>query len=352
MEMVILGTEYAGEMKKGVLTLMMYILPQRGLLPLHSSCNIGYDGTVTLFFGLSGTGKTTLSAEPTRKLIGDDEHVWTDDGVFNIEGGCYAKCKDLSKDHEPEIFDAIKFGAVLENVVYNLKTHKVDYSDVTITENTRCAYPLEFIANSLIPATVNKHPNNIIFLTCDAFGALPPVSRLTVAQAMYHFVSGYTTKMAGTEIGITKPTATFSACYAGPFLAMHPMVYAKLLEKKLEQHGSNVWLVNTGWIKGPCDSPTGQRIPLKYTRKIIDAIHDGSLEKASYTQVPVFNLEVPVEIPGIPEDVLHQELGWGNREAYHAQIVDVAKKFIQNFDSFRGKADSRVLSGEPVLSTQ
>ncbi|KAK2197439.1 bifunctional Phosphoenolpyruvate carboxykinase [Babesia duncani] len=296
MEMVILGSEYAGEMKKGVLTLMMYMLPLKGLLPLHSSCNVGPDGSVSLFFGLSGTGKTTLSTDPARRLIGDDEHVWTEKGVYNIEGGCYAKCKDLSRDREKEIFDAIRFGAVMENVILDQETHLVDYTNISKTENTRVAYPLEHIENAMIPAVIDKHPDHIIFLTCDAFGVLNPISKLTVNQAMYHFVSGYTSKMVGTEMGVTKPTATFSACYGGPFLALHPMDYAKLLAKRLHSYKTKVWLVNTGWIQGSCDSGHGKRIPLEYTRRIIDAIHSGELDNADWRfaardLAPTFGLE-------------------------------------------------------------
>lgn len=266
-EMVILGTQYAGEMKKGVLTIMMYLMAKLDVLPLHSSANEGPDGTSSLFFGLSGTGKTTLSADPARNLIGDDEHVWTDGGVFNIEGGCYAKTVDLSHEKEPEIYDAIRFGAVLENVVYDEHSRQVDYTDISITENTRVAYPLEHIINSKLPA-VCGHPNNVIMLTLDAFGVLPPVSKLNTAQAMYHFISGYTAKVAGTEVGITDPEATFSSCFGEPFLIWHPTKYAEMLARKLIQHGATAWLVNTGWVGGQYG--VGRRCPLKYTRAIID----------------------------------------------------------------------------------
>ncbi|UKJ87926.2 phosphoenolpyruvate carboxykinase [Theileria orientalis] len=421
MEMIILGSEYAGEMKKGILTLMMYILPQKGLLPLHSSCNVDRSGNVTLFFGLSGTGKTTLSTEPNRLLIGDDEHVWTDRGVFNIEGGCYAKCKDLSKDHEPEIFDAIKFGSVLENVVLDETNKVVDYKDVSITENTRCAYPLEFIKNVKLPALVNNHPNNVIFLTCDAFGALPPVSLLNTSQAIYHFVSGYTTKMVGTEIGVNKPTATFSACYAGPFLALSPLVYADLLYEKLSgaqtkdvksgavsgsdqvlvvnaanvnrvdgnfddlnldnkanlsnvnspvatnnpDNGSNnaldfsgfnenirVWLLNTGWIGGSIDSPNGRRIPLKYSRRIVDAINNNEISRdlKDFDVMPYFGILVPRNVNGVPREVLNQQLSWPDKEHYLQQVETVAAKFIKNFNQYRSKANSLILRGEPKLT--
>jgi len=302
-EMVILGTQYAGEMKKGVFTLMMYHMPLRPnrdlppaarALPLHASANIGPDNDVSLFFGLSGTGKTTLSADPKRDLIGDDEHVWTTKGVFNIEGGCYAKCISLSKEKEPEIFSAIRFGSILENTVCDESTREVDFDNVSLTENTRVAYPLQFIPNARIPAVVEAHPKNVVLLTCDAFGVLPPVAKLTKEQVMYHFISGYTAKVAGTEDGITEPQATFSACFGGPFLAMHPYVYAEMLAAKLEVHGADAWLVNTGWVGG--DYNTSKRCQLKYTRQLIDAIHDGTLSKLPETEweaMPLFGLLVP-----------------------------------------------------------
>ena len=273
-EMVILGTQYAGEMKKGILTLMMYQMPLRKQLCLHSSANEGADGSVTVFFGLSGTGKTTLSADPRRNLIGDDEHVWTDEGVFNVEGGCYAKCVALSAEGEPEIFNAVRFGAVVENVIFDSENREIDFNDISITENTRCAYPLQYIPNAKLPA-VSGHPNNIILLTCDGFGVLPPVSRLTQDQVIYHFIAGYTSKMAGTEEGITKPVAAFSSCYGEPFLVWHPVKYATMLAERLTQHNATAWLLNTGWVGGA----KGKRCPLKYTRAIVDAIHSGELAK-------------------------------------------------------------------------
>ncbi|EAN33732.1 Phosphoenolpyruvate carboxykinase family protein [Theileria parva strain Muguga] len=357
MEMVILGTEYAGEMKKGVLTLMMYLLPQKGLLPLHSSCNVDSEGNVTLFFGLSGTGKTTLSTEPGRQLVGDDEHVWTPEGVFNVEGGCYAKCKDLSAEREPEIFEAVRFGSVLENVVLD-SSKVVDYADVSVTENTRCAYPLRHIRNVCLPALVQRHPNNIIFLTCDAFGALPPVSLLNVHQAIYHFVSGYTTKMVGTEIGVTKPTATFSACYAGPFLALSPLTYANLLYEKLTSTGSTnvkgsvrVWLLNTGWIGGSSESDKGMRIPLRYSRRIVDAINRGEISESQddFELFPYFGFLVPKEVTGVPKEVLRQELSWEDSQEHLDQVKLVAKKFIKNFNQYRAEANDDILKGEPVI---
>merc|ERR1711953_944482 len=302
-EMVILGTQYAGEMKKGVFTVMNYLMPlmpKRDLppaeraLPLHASANIGPDNDVSIFFGLSGTGKTTLSADPKRDLIGDDEHVWHTKGVFNIEGGCYAKCIGLTREKEPEIYDAIRFGSILENVVYDETSRVVDYDDVSLTENTRVAYPLSFIANARIPATVDHQPKNVILLTCDAFGVLPPVSRLTPDQVMYHFISGYTAKVAGTEQGVTEPQATFSPCFGGPFLVHHPYDYAEQLAAKLEKEGATAWLVNTGWVGG--EYGTGNRCNLKYTRQIIDAIHDGtlsSLPDSEWEEMPIFGLRTP-----------------------------------------------------------
>jgi len=297
-EFVILGTEYAGEMKKGVFTIMNYLMPNRGVLSMHCSANEGPEGDVSLFFGLSGTGKTTLSTEARRLLIGDDEHGWTDRGVFNIEGGCYAKSIQLSADHEPEIFRAIRFGTVLENAVYDDRTRVVDYRDDSITENTRASYPIEYIPNAKLPC-LGGHPKNVVFLTCDAFGVLPPVSRLTPDQAMYHFISGYTAKVAGTEVGITEPVATFSACFGAAFLVWHPTKYAELLAQRMEQHGSKAWLVNTGWSGGPFG--VGHRLSIKYTRAIIDAIHSGELADCPTREDPLFGLHVPTQCSGVPE---------------------------------------------------
>merc|ERR1719321_339840 len=272
-EMVILGTQYAGEMKKGVLTLMMYKMPLAGHLCLHSSANEGEDGSLTLFFGLSGTGKTTLSADPRRALIGDDEHVWTDTGVFNVEGGCYAKCYGLSREKEPVIFDAIKFGAVVENAIMDDASRVIDFDDTSITQNTRAAYPLHYIPNAQVPAIVDTHPSNIILLTCDAFGVLPPVAKLTPAQVQYYFIQGYTAKVAGTEVGVTEPTATFSSCFGAPFLVWHPIIYAEMLAMRLKQHTCDAWLLNTGWTGGAYGK--GKRMSIKHTRKLVDAIHSG-----------------------------------------------------------------------------
>eukprot|EP00916_Digyalum_oweni_P001771 GHVL01003418.1.p1 GENE.GHVL01003418.1~~GHVL01003418.1.p1 ORF type:complete len:557 (+),score=76.21 GHVL01003418.1:51-1673(+) len=346
-EMVVLGTQYAGEMKKGIFTLMNYMMVKKyNHLPLHSSCNVGPKGDVTLFFGLSGTGKTTLSADPHRNLIGDDEHVWTDKGVFNIEGGCYAKCIDLSKEKEPEIFDAIKFGAVLENVVFSDKTREVDYTDTSVTENTRAAYPLHHIPNALIPASIRTHPSNIILLTCDAFGVLPPVSKLNTKQVMYHFISGYTAKVAGTEMGITEPQSTFSACFGEPFLAWHPIVYAELLAKKLKEHKADAWLINTGWVGGAYGE--GKRCPLKYTRAMVDAIHDGTLAKEEFEPMPVFGLNIPKKLGDVPEELLFPHKGWKDSAKYKEKAAHLANLFIENFKIYEDRA-AEVKEGGPKL---
>jgi len=328
-EMIIFGTEYAGEMKKGILTLMMYKMLNLNTLPLHSSANMDNHGNTSLFFGLSGTGKTTLSADINRRLIGDDEHVWTDDGVFNIEGGCYAKCIGLNKENEPEIFNAIKYGSLLENVVVKDKNGTVDYNDTSITVNTRCAYPLNYISNSIIPA-IGNHPKNIILLTCDAFGVLPPVSRLNNSQAVYFFISGYTSKMPGTEIGILKPEAVFSACFGAAFLIWQPEKYGKLLMEKLIKHNTNVWLINTGWIGGTY--PDGKRIPLKYTRRIINSINNGNLLNVKYEKMSLFNIDVPQECDDIPKSVLNPREGWTDKKQYDIELNNLYNKFNINFN--------------------
>jgi len=365
-EMVILGTQYAGEMKKGVFTVMMYHMPLRPerhlspaqrALPLHSSCNVGPDGDVSLFFGLSGTGKTTLSADPARELIGDDEHVWTNKGVFNIEGGCYAKCINLSKEKEPEIFQAIRFGSVLENVVFDKCDREVDYDDVSLTENTRCAYPLHFIPNARIPAKIDTHPSNVILLTCDAFGVLPPISKLTKEQVMYHFISGYTAKVAGTEMGITEPQATFSACFGGPFLAMHPFAYAEMLAAKLEAHGGHAWLLNTGWVGGKYG--VGERCPLKYTRQLVDAVHDGTLAKLPEEQweaMPIFGLRMPKSaVKTVPKELLRPEEAWAARgqapEEYWKAADHLAQLFTSNFKEYSDHCTQAVVQAGPHPGT-
>ncbi|KAF4692259.1 Protein kinase C-like 1 [Perkinsus olseni] len=353
-EMVILGTEYAGEMKKGILTLMMYAMPMKMQLPLHSSCNVGREkGDVTLFFGLSGTGKTTLSADVNRDLLGDDEHVWSDTGVFNVEGGCYAKAIDLTHDNEPEIFDAIRFGAVLENVVFDSSTRVVDYHDTSVTENTRCAYPLSHIPNSIIPAVVDTHPSNVVLLCCDAFGVLPPVSVLDPDQVQYYFISGYTAKVAGTEQGITEPTATFSACFGAPFLVWHPVVYAEMLSHKIQKHKCTAYLLNTGWIGGGYGE--GKRCSLKYTRKMIDAMHDGTLKamvddgEHNFDTLPLFNLKVPKSLPGVPEHILYPKDGWEDKEKFDATLTKLAKLFEQNFQEYADRCPQSVREAGPQV---
>jgi len=345
-EMVILGTEYAGEMKKGIFTVMHYLMPKRGVLSMHCSANEGDDGDVSLFFGLSGTGKTTLSADPNRMLIGDDEHCWSDEGVFNIEGGCYAKAIDLSAEKEPEIYQAIRYGTVLENVVVDPETRAVDYSDTSITQNTRASYPLEYIPNARVPA-MGDHPDNIIFLTYDAFGVMPPVAKLTPEQAMYHFISGYTAKVAGTEMGVTEPKATFSAAFGAAFLVWHPSVYAEMLADKMREHGSEAWLVNTGITGGPYG--TGHRMPLPHTRSIIDAIHDGALTDVEMTQDPVFGFQVPLDCPNVPADILQPRKTWDDVEAYDEQAQKLVGLFRDHFKQYEEVADAEIAAAGPTL---
>ncbi|KAJ7567648.1 hypothetical protein O6H91_01G000500 [Diphasiastrum complanatum] len=330
-EMVILGTQYAGEMKKGLFSVMHYLMPKRGILSLHSGCNMGKAGDVALFFGLSGTGKTTLSTDHNRYLIGDDEHCWSNNGVSNIEGGCYAKCIDLSQEKEPDIWSAIKFGTVLENIVFEEHSREVDYSDKGVTENTRAAYPIEYISNVKLPC-VGPHPRNVILLACDAFGVLPPVSKLTLAQTMYHFISGYTALVAGTEDGIKEPQATFSACFGAAFIMLHPTKYAAMLADKMKKHGTTAWLVNTGWSGGSYG--VGQRMKLSYTRKIIDAIHNGSLLKSTYSETPIFGLHIPDNVEGVPSEILHPENMWVDKNAYMGTLKKLAALFKRNFENF------------------
>jgi phosphoenolpyruvate carboxykinase (ATP) len=344
-ELVILGTEYAGEMKKGVFTVANYFAPKRGLLSMHCSATADKKtGVSSLLFGLSGTGKTTLSADPKRHLIGDDEHVWSDEGIFNIEGGCYAKAINLTPESEPDIFQALRFGAVLENVVLD-EDRDVDYTDTTITENTRGAYPIEFIANAKIPCTAG-HPTDVIFLTCDAFGVLPPVAALSPAHAMYHFISGYTAKVAGTEMGVTEPQATFSPCFGGPFLVWHPSKYAELLAEKMRKHKSRVWLVNTGWGGGAYG--TGKRISLRNTRAIIDAIHSGALTKSKTERDPVFGFDIVIECPGVPSEILGPRESWADKAAYDAAAKKLATLFNKNFETYAPGASAEVKAAAPV----
>lgn len=345
-EMVILGTEYAGEMKKGVFTIMNYLMPKQEILSMHCSCNVGHRHDVTLFFGLSGTGKTTLSADLNRRLIGDDEHCWNKDHVFNIEGGCYAKCINLSEENEPEIYNAIRFGAVLENTVQDPVTHAVDFTDTSITQNTRCSYPIEFIENAMVPC-ITDSPKNIIFLTCDAFGVLPPVSKLTPEQAMYHFISGYTAKVAGTEVGVSEPEATFSACFGAAFLVWHPTKYAELLAEKMTIHNSTAWLVNTGWSGGAYG--VGSRISLKFTRSIIDAIHNGSLSQADYVKDGHFDLSIPKACAGVPGKILRPKGTWADADQYDQVARKLAMQFKQNFSQYADKASPGVIAAGPKV---
>ena len=331
-------------MKKSVFGLLNFLLPPQGIMPMHCSANIGPKGDTAIFFGLSGTGKTTLSADPKRLLIGDDEHCWTDRGVFNIEGGCYAKAIFLTHDSEPEIFDALRFGSVLENVVYNQEDHSVDYFDASITQNTRGAYPIEYIPNAKIPC-VAQHPSDVIFLTCDAFGVLPPVCKLTPEQAMYHFISGYTAKVAGTEMGITEPQATFSPCFGGPSLVWHPAKHAELLAEKMQQHKTAVWLVNTGWSGGAYG--TGQRMKLAYTRALIDAIPSGELAKAPTQVDPTFGFEVISKCPGVPEEILLPRKTWPNPADYDKTAKKLAGLFRENFKAYEAGCNAAVVAAGP-----
>jgi phosphoenolpyruvate carboxykinase (ATP) len=345
-EMVILGTEYAGEMKKGVFTIMNYLMPKQGQLPMHCSVTMAKGSSETsLFFGLSGTGKTTLSADPHRVLIGDDEHVWSDRGVFNIEGGCYAKAIDLTPESEPDIFQALQFGAVLENVVLDAEERIVDFKDARITQNTRGAYPIEFIKTSQVPC-MGGHPTQVIFLTCDAFGVLPPVAKLTREQAMYYFLSGYTAKVAGTEVGVTEPQVTFSACFGAPFLVWHPTVYARLLAGKLERHQAQVWLVNTGWSGGGYG--VGSRMKLSYTRAIVDAINSGALDSAPTERDEHFGFAQVTKCSGVPSEVLQPAKAWSNPDAYRETATKLAALFRKNFEKFGQQAGPEVIAAGPI----
>ncbi|MCM3575806.1 MULTISPECIES: phosphoenolpyruvate carboxykinase (ATP) [Mesobacillus] len=325
------GTEYAGEMKKSIFSVMNYLLPENGILSMHCSANVGREGDVALFFGLSGTGKTTLSADNNRRLIGDDEHGWSANGVFNIEGGCYAKCINLSKEKEPQIYDAIRFGSVLENVVIDDETRIADYDDGSLTENTRAAYPIQAIDNIVDPS-IAGHPNAIVFLTADAFGVLPPIAKLTKEQAMYHFLSGYTSKLAGTERGITSPQATFSTCFGSPFLPLAATRYAEMLGEKIDEHNAKVFLVNTGWTGG--EYGTGSRMKLAYTRAMVQAALEGELNNVETVKDEIFGLDIPAHVPGVPDDVLQPVKTWNDEEAYYAKANELAGKFRENFKKF------------------
>ncbi|MDQ0254948.1 phosphoenolpyruvate carboxykinase (ATP) [Evansella vedderi] len=325
------GTEYAGEMKKSIFSVMNYLLPESDVLSMHCSANVGIEGDVALFFGLSGTGKTTLSTDPYRNLVGDDEHGWSTNGIFNIEGGCYAKCIHLSKYKEPQIYNAISYGSVLENVVVEEDTREPDFDSSYYTENTRAAYPIEAIPNAMIPS-IAGHPNTIIFLTADAFGVLPPISKLTKEQAMYHFLSGYTSKLAGTERGVTEPEATFSTCFGAPFLPLSANRYAEMLGEKINEHNVNVFLVNTGWSGGPYG--VGKRINLSYTRAMVQAALQGDLKSAETVIDPIFGFHLPTHCPGVPDEVLQPKLTWKDEGAYKKKAKELAIQFNENFKKF------------------
>jgi phosphoenolpyruvate carboxykinase (ATP) len=339
------GTLYSGEVKKGIFSVMNYLLPKQNVMAMHCSANMSKDGDTAIFFGLSGTGKTTLSSDPERILIGDDEHGWSEDGVFNIEGGCYAKTINLSEDGEPLIYATTKMpGTILENVV--LDEHRnPDFNDSSLTQNTRCSYPIHYIPNAS-ETGLGGHPSHVIFLTCDAFGVLPPVSRLTPEQAMYHFISGYTAKVAGTERGVSEPQATFSACFGAPFMPLHPTVYAELLADKIREHNASVWLINTGWTCGPYG--TGHRINLEYTRQMLSEALEGNLDNAEFVEDPIFGLSIPTQVNGVPSDILIPRQTWDDKEAFDAKAQQLAQMFHENFESFKAEASKDLISAGPA----
>jgi len=341
------GTSYAGEIKKSVFTYMNYLLPQMGVMSMHASANVGKKGDVAVFFGLSGTGKTTLSSDPARRLIGDDEHGWSDAGIFNIEGGCYAKVIHLSFEKEPAIYDMTHhFGTVMENVHLNVHDRRLNLDDDRLTENTRAAYPITHVEGAIYPG-VADHPENIVFLAADAFGVLPPISRLTPEQAMYHFLSGYTAKVAGTEDGVTEPEATFSTCFGGPFMPLFPHVYANLLGEKIRKHNVKCWLINTGWSGGPYG--VGERMDITHTRAMLNAVLDGELDSVEYVKHPVFNVEVPQSCPGVPAEVLNPEKTWKDEAAYASKARELAGHFHKNFEKFADNVSEEVRNAGPAL---
>lgn len=341
------GTGYTGEMKKGIFTMLNFVLPQRAnVLSMHCSANMGKEGDTAIFFGLSGTGKTTLSADPNRLLIGDDEHGWTHDSVFNFEGGCYAKTIDLSEEKEPEIFNAIRPGALVENVTFFPGTNQIDFSSKKITENTRVSYPLTFISNALEPS-IGKTPKNIFFLTADAYGILPPISKLSAGQAMYQFISGYTAKVAGTEAGVTEPKSTFSACFGAPFLPLHPGQYAAMLGKNMKESNVNVWMINTGWTGGPYG--VGQRMKLSYTRAMITAALEGKLSNVSFEEHPVFGMLMPTECPGVPSEVLNPRNTWADKSHYDTNARRLAMEFIKNFAKYASGVSEEIIAAAPKV---
>lgn len=342
------GTGYTGEIKKGIFTVLNYVLPmERNVLSMHCSANIGASGDTAIFFGLSGTGKTTLSADPARALIGDDEHGWAPESIFNFEGGCYAKCIDLTKEKEPQIYNAIRFGALVENVRFFPNTRTVNYADVSVTENTRVAYPLDLVDNIANPS-IGALPKNIFFLTADAFGVLPPISKLSDAQAMYHFISGYTAKVAGTEAGVTEPQATFSACFGKAFLPLHPGKYAAMLGEKLAESDAEVWLINTGWTGGPYG--VGSRMKLPYTRAMISAALNGELKNASFEEMPVFGFQIPTSCANVPAEILNPRNTWADKAAYDAKSNHLAELFLNNFKNFEDGVSEEILAAGPKVN--
>ncbi len=341
------GTGYTGEMKKGIFTILNYILPQqKNVLSMHCSANMGKEGDVAVFFGLSGTGKTTLSADPNRKLIGDDEHGWTNNSVFNFEGGCYAKTIDLSEEKEPEIFRAIRPGALVENIGFVNGTNEIDFAYKGITENTRVSYPLHFISNAQEPS-IGGLPKNLFFLTCDAYGVLPPISKLSPGQAMYQFISGYTAKVAGTEAGVTEPKSTFSACFGAPFLPLHPGKYAEMLGAKMKEHQVNVWMINTGWSGGSYG--TGSRMKLSYTRAMITAALNGSLDNVQFEKHPVFGMMIPTTCEGVPSEILNPKSTWKDAAAYDATAKNLAQQFVKNFEKYAAGVSAEILAAAPIV---
>jgi len=326
---------------------MHYLMPKRGVLSMHCSANEDDDGSASLFFGLSGTGKTTLSADASRHLIGDDEHCWSDDGIFNIEGGCYAKAIDLSPEKEPEIYNAIRFGTVLENLIYDERTREVDFHSTEITQNTRASYPIEYITNAKIPC-MGGHPSNVIFLTYDAFGVLPPVAKLTPEQAMYHFISGYTAKVAGTEVGVSEPQATFSACFGAAFLVWHPSKYAEMLAEKMRTHDADAWLINTGLTGGPYG--VGERMSLKHTRAIVEAINGGALRDVKTKEDPIFGFGIPIHCPNVPDEVLVPRNTWDDKDAFDEARKDLARRFEKNFAKYREGSSEAIINAGPKIA--
>lgn len=339
---LIAGSQYSGEIKKSVFSVMNFLLPQEGVMTMHCSANIGKDGDTALFFGLSGTGKTTLSADPERKLIGDDEHGWSDEGIFNFEGGCYAKCINLSQENEPEIWNAVKFGTLVENVIMDPKTGKLDFDDGTLTQNTRAGYPVDYIPNCELSG-MGGHPKTVIFLTADASGVLPPIAKLSKEQAMYHFVSGYTSKLAGTERGIVNPEATFSTCFGAPFLPLDPSIYAEMLGKKIEEHNSNVFLINTGWSGGPYG--VGKRMKIKYTRAMVTAALTGGFDNVEFKNDPIFNVSIPLSCPNVPADVLDPRNTWADKDAYDKEAKKIAGRFVENFKKYKNMPQNIINAG-------